>query len=95
MQQNELKSLYAIVHGRVQGVGFRYSTVIKAQQLRITGYTRNMFDGKVEVIAEGPYNKLKELLSWLHKGPPMSYVTNVDYNYTKHSGNYKSFSVQY
>ena len=95
MQHNELKKLYAITHGRVQGVGFRYSTVIKAQQLQVTGYARNMPDGNVEVVAEGPYNKLQKLLSWLYKGPPMSYVTNVNYNYTKYSGLYKSFSIQY
>ncbi len=95
MQQNELKKLYAIAHGRVQGVCFRYYTVIKAQQLQVTGYARNMSNGNVEVIAEGPFNKLQELLSWLHKGPPMSYVTNVNYNYTKYSGIYKSFSIQY
>lgn len=95
MQQDELKKLHAIVHGRVQGVGFRYSTINKARQLRITGYARNMFDGNVEVTAEGPYAKLKSLLAWLYKGPPMSHVTNIDYNFSEYSGDYNNFSIKY
>lgn len=95
MQQEELKNLYAVIRGRVQGVGFRYSTIIKARELNITGYAKNTFDGNVEVVAEGPYTKLKNLLSWLYKGPPMSHVLNVDYKFAAYSGKYRNFDVKY
>jgi acylphosphatase len=95
MQKEQLKKLYAIVHGRVQGVGFRYSTISKARQLNITGYARNMMDGNVEVVAEGPHEKLNILLQWLYEGPSMSYVTNVDYKFTDYSGSFKNFNIKY
>lgn len=95
MEKQINKGLYARVYGRVQGVGFRYSTVIQARRIGVTGYTRNMPDGSVEVVAEGEEDKLKKLISWLKQGPPASRVDNVDFHYTSYNGYYKSFGVEY
>lgn len=66
------------VQGRVQGVGFRYFVERVAGQLGIAGYTRNMEDGRVEVYAIGPPEKLSELAGHLWKGPRMSDVRGVE-----------------
>jgi acylphosphatase len=66
------------IHGIVQGVGFRYFVRTQAQALNLTGWTRNLSDGRVEVLAVGPHERLSELAAALHKGPPMSTVRHVE-----------------
>ena len=66
------------VHGRVQGVFFRDSTRREAERLGISGHAINLPDGTVEVVAAGSADALDELERWLHQGPPMSRVTNVE-----------------
>jgi len=60
------------IYGRVQGVGFRYSTWREARALGLTGYARNLDDGSVEVVACGTPEELEKLLSWLQAGGPRS-----------------------
>lgn len=67
-----------IVRGRVQGVGFRWSTTRTARQLGIRGTVRNRADGTVEVHAEGPPEALEDLESWLHEGPRSARVDAVE-----------------
>lgn len=62
----------ARVYGRVQGVGFRYSTQYEANRLGLTGYARNLDDGSVEVVACGENEKVEQLLAWLKAGGPRS-----------------------
>ena len=66
------------VRGRVQGVGFRYFVERAAEELGIDGYTRNLDDGRVEVYAIGPPDKLSELAGRLWKGPRWSEVRGVE-----------------
>lgn len=70
--------LHAYVSGRVQGVGFRFFVLDAAQELGLTGWVRNLNDGRVEVLAEGPRPDLERLLRLLHQGPPASWVTGID-----------------
>ena len=65
------------VEGRVQGVWFRDSTRREAQRLEISGHAINLPDGNVEVLAVGSVRALEELQQWLHVGPPLARVTNV------------------
>jgi acylphosphatase len=74
----EEKAFYARVSGRVQGVGFRYSTTREAQRLRLGGWVRNASNGDVEIWAEGPEDKLKIFLAWLRRGPEYSRVDTVE-----------------
>jgi acylphosphatase len=62
---NPAQELHAVVHGRVQGVGFRYFVVERALSLGLRGYTRNRDDGSVEVLALGPRPVLENLLARL------------------------------
>jgi acylphosphatase len=65
------------VSGRVQGVWFRASTREKAEGLGLTGYARNLPDGRVEVLACGAEADLKVLQDWLWQGPPKAEVSGV------------------
>ena len=66
-----------LVRGRVQGVGFRYYAQKSALSLGLTGYTRNLDDGRVEVYAAGPRAKLDDLAGLLHQGPRWADVHGV------------------
>lgn len=66
---DEKRALRALVHGRVQGVGFRWSAVREARSLGLSGLVANRPDGTVEVIAEGDPARLARLVNWLEKGP--------------------------
>lgn len=70
--------LHATVHGRVQGVNFRYYTVRAAQRLGLTGWVANRWDGTVETVAEGSREALGEFRAFLHRGSPSSFVQQVD-----------------
>lgn len=87
--------LHAIVHGRVQGVSFRYYTQKRANELNLTGYVRNRWDGTVEVVAEGPRANLDKLLSFLRTGPQAAFVENVDIDWTLPEGNFPGFGVRH
>ena len=73
-----MKHFNITVSGYVQGVGFRYSTLKKAQQLQIKGFVRNMPDGNVYIEAEGEIPNIYNFIRWCYNGPPFSRVTNVD-----------------
>lgn len=66
------------VGGRVQGVGFRYFVQERAAALGLKGYARNLGDGRVEVYAIGPANRLSDLAAALHAGPRMADVRSVE-----------------
>lgn len=63
-----------LVSGRVQGVFFRASTREQALRLGVTGYARNLPDGRVEVVVCGPHDSVDELCAWLQTGPPQAQV---------------------
>lgn len=67
-----------IVEGRVQGVGFRYFVVREAQALGLSGWTRNLVDGRVEVLAAGDESALEVLAGRLWEGPRSARVAAVD-----------------
>lgn len=87
--------LVAIVRGRVQGVSFRYYTSRRARSLRLNGFVRNLWDGTVEVVAEGPRPRVEELLSFLRVGPRSALVTEVDAQWQAPSGAFDRFEVRY
>ncbi len=66
------------ISGRVQGVFFRASTQQQALHLDLTGYVRNLPDGRVEVMACGGAQAVEALEVWLHQGPEMAEVTGVE-----------------
>lgn len=71
-------TLRFLVRGSVQGVGFRYFVLRRANSLRVTGWARNLPDGRVEVVARGTTESLESLASLLREGPPHAHVAGVD-----------------
>jgi acylphosphatase len=66
------------VKGNVQGVGFRFFVQDKATALGLSGWARNVDDGRVEVYAVGPANRLSDLAAALYVGPPLANVRSVE-----------------
>ena len=87
--------LHAIVHGRVQGVNFRYYTIRTAQRLGLVGWVANRWDGTVETVAEGPRSALKEFRAFLRRGSPAASVEKVDAEWQTSTGTFKQFRVRY
>lgn len=82
------------IHGRVQGVYFRASTVQQAQKLGLTGWVGNCPDGSVETVAEGAQQKLEELIAWCRQGPTGARVISVDVGWQTAENNFYSFTVR-
>jgi acylphosphatase len=76
MQHNNIR-VSLIIGGRVQGVWFRDSTRGKAKELGVYGWVKNRSDGDVEVLAEGPADKMAQFIAWCHQGPPHARVNQV------------------
>ena len=66
------------VSGRVQGVWFRESCRDQAQAAGVAGWVRNLADGRVEVVLEGPPGPVDEVLAWCRRGPRRAHVDRVD-----------------
>ncbi|MCS7240325.1 MAG: acylphosphatase [Candidatus Bipolaricaulota bacterium] len=89
-----MKRVHIFVSGRVQGVFFRAHTRDLAQRLGLGGFVRNLPDGRVEVVAEGPEEKLQELIAFCHHGPPLAQVTGVEVHWEEFTGEFHTFSVR-
>ena len=83
---------HVFVSGRVQGVGYRYSTWDMAQLLKLNGWVRNLRDGRVEAVFEGTPAQVEEMLRWCHQGPPAAVVKEVTVTYEPPQGT-KGFEV--
>lgn len=72
------KTMNCFVSGRVQGVCFRMSTSQQAKLLGLTGWVRNLDDGRVEVLVSGEAKLLEQFQQWLSHGPSMAKVLNIE-----------------
>lgn len=81
------------IAGRVQGVGFRFSTQDIALVYKLAGWVRNLPDGRVEAVFEGDRASVEEMLRWCHKGPPHSQVDQVVVEYEPPEG-LKGFEIR-
>ena len=96
MTDQPAHALRVIVRGRVQGVGFRDYAETRARSLGLTGYVRNLSDGRsVEVVAEGPRHDLERLADHLHKGPTGAHVTAVEIDWRPPTGAHSDFRTTY
>lgn len=82
-----------IIQGRVQGVWFRESTRRQAEILGAFGWVRNLADGSVEALIEGPRDRVERLIAWCHKGPEAAQVTRVSRQEEPYTGRYDDFGV--
>lgn len=92
---NAAQELRATVHGRVQGVGFRYFVVERALSLGLRGYARNAYNGSVEVLAQGPRPALEKLLTLLRRGPAAADVREVESEWGEPSIHLSGFHVRF
>ncbi len=87
-----MKTIYARVEGRVQGVFFRDYTRKQAVSLNLNGWVKNMSDGAVEAVFRGEDNNISSMVAWLHDGSPYSNVAKViisDYPDDQHFSNFQ------
>ncbi len=84
---------HVYLSGRVQGVYFREYTRQMAQKLKITGWVRNLRDGRVEAIFEGSEPAVAEMLRWCNQGPPAAMVENIEDTDEAYHGDFPDFKI--
>jgi acylphosphatase len=82
-----------IIRGHVQGVGYRFFAVREARRLGISGYTRNLPDGSVEVVAVADTQTLRAFEARLNEGPTAAIVSVVESSRTT-VGNFEGFTIR-
>ena len=96
MSNNGIKSVRVLISGRVQGVCFRACTRDQAQILNLSGWVRNLSDGRVEARFEGPPNIIDQMLEWCKVGAPASSVSDLEVSEeAPPTGNSKAFEIRY
>jgi acylphosphatase len=82
-----------VISGRVQGVFYRASAQQEAMRLGLVGEVRNLPDGSVEAIAEGPKERLEDFIAWCRRGPPAAEVEHVRVRWSAPRGEFRTFMV--
>ena len=90
----DLARLRLLVHGRVQGVFFRQAAAEEARSLGLRGWVKNLVNGDVEIVAEGPRRELKILAAWANQGPRMARVTGVEEEWLDYRGEEGPFAIR-
>jgi Acylphosphatases len=90
-----MKSVHVYISGRVQGVFFRAETQRAAVGFNLTGWVRNMADGRVEALLEGKDENVDKMLTWCHIGPPAARVEEVLTEEEHYTGEFSDFSIKY
>ncbi|UCZ54045.1 acylphosphatase [Bacillus shivajii] len=88
-----MKRFHGIVKGRVQGVGFRYTTQQLATEHNLTGWVKNNFDGTVEFEGQGKERELETFLAQLKRAPYPAYVEHITVNETPLQENERQFQI--
>ncbi|NVM98280.1 acylphosphatase [Arthrobacter sp. SDTb3-6] len=92
-EHTEAVRLAAVVHGTVQGVGFRYLTARKARGLQLAGSAVNRADGTVDVVVEGPETAVRQLLEWLESDRAPGRVSALDATFGPATGRLHGFEA--
>ena len=87
------KAIHIIVHGIVQGVGFRFFVRDQSRQYDITGWVRNRADGTVEIFAEGEEDNLKKFLVRVREGPSFGHVSRLEKEWLEPGNKYNDFQI--
>ena len=90
---NDKVRAHLYISGTVQGVFFRAHTRSIAQGLNLTGWVKNLPDGRVEVTAEGTRDRIMEFIRWCHKGPAMASVDSVEVYWEEATGEFMDFGI--
>jgi len=90
-----MKRARVFYSGHVQGVGFRYTVYDIAMSLGVTGWVKNLEDGKVEVVAEGKDKDIKEFLDKVSNGQLGRYIAGAELSWEKPEGEFDSFEITF
>lgn len=90
-----MKRLRAIVHGRVQGVGYRAAVHRRIAPIDVTGYVKNQPDGTVLIVAEGDQSTLEDVIDIAKSGSNWCSVSDIEISYESFEGNFPDFSIAY
>lgn len=94
-EQNPTAAIHVIVHGHVQGVGFRYFVQKHAIALDVTGWVRNRGEGTVEIWAEGPRPTLDDLITRVERGPRHGLVRQTELNWYSPKDMFHGFDIRW
>jgi acylphosphatase len=89
------KRAHVFYTGRVQGVGFRYTVREVACGYEVTGFVRNLVDGRVELAAEGDEAELQAFLEGINTSQLGSHIRTADVNWREATGEFKRFEIAY
>ena len=89
------KRLHIFWSGRVQGVGFRYTTETVALELELVGWVRNLPDGRVEAVCEGSEQALNTFLERMAQGPMKRYIRQTETNWGEGTGEFEEFRIRF
>ena len=84
---------HLFVSGRVQGVFFRSRTAEKADDIGVAGWVRNLPDGRAEAVFEGDEAPVEEMVDFCRRGPPGSFVKDVNVQLETYTGEYRDFKI--
>ncbi|MCK4916388.1 MAG: acylphosphatase, partial [Candidatus Eisenbacteria sp.] len=87
--------IHALVRGMVQGVGFRYFVLNAARTAGLVGFVKNLRDGSVEILAEGPREELERFARDVSEGPRRGLVRDVQFTWAESTGEFESFEVSF
>ena len=92
---NQKVKARVFISGRVQGVFFRNQTRRKAKKIGVTGWVKNLADGRVEAVFEGVENPVKAMIEWVRRGPLLSKVNGIEVEWENFSGEFNDFEIRY
>jgi acylphosphatase len=81
------------IHGRVQGVGFRFATRREAERHGLSGWARNTARGTVEAVFEGDEAAIEAMVAWCRRGPVRARVSRVDLAWSEATGEFSGFHI--
>jgi acylphosphatase len=88
-----MKEIKLEICGRVQGVNFRNMVFVKAKELGLKGFVRNVDDGSVEAVLQGKITKIEELIDWIKDSPGLSHVETVKKEWREANNEYEDFRI--
>lgn len=86
---------HLFLSGKIQGVFFRDSMKKKAEKLGVSGWVKNLKDGRVEAVFEGKKDKVESMVKWSNKGPILAKVEDLEADWEEPKGNFKEFDIKY
>jgi acylphosphatase len=95
VDKSNIEACRLIISGQVQGVGFRYFTQMRANELGLVGWVKNLPNGNVEAYLEGSKSDILRAIKILKRGPSFSYVDSVEEEWRTPSGEATDFRITY